>query len=594
MSFKLNVNAREFVDALSNAGGVAGVFKRTAVGAFSGIAASAQGLVSAMHQINGAVELVGRGLGALKSAGSQMTGALDLAGDLEQTKVAFRVMIGDATKANALIGEAKQLADESPYGDKEILAGVRALVAYGEGADTVVESLRRVGDVASGVNQPLNEIADIYGKARVQGTLFAEDINQLTGRGIPILQQFAKQLGVGVDQVKQMASEGKVTFAMLEEAFKAMTSEGGQFNGMMAEQSTTYKGLLSTLSAGWDNLKVAFSTPIMESLKPILEEGIGLIDSMKTGAEGVGKAIGDWVNYMSAAFKAGQGWDALMLDMQIGLLKVVNFFGGKMSGMFDFIGDQLDELVSGATVMLAKLNPMMGADEYAQFVETAADDLDKKKKDRAAKTAAGPFADTIKELMGEREKLMRKVDPNKDQRESAQAIGNEISAKNALAAAQNAGRDYAADQLRQEAIELSRLQAEELTKAAVAPVEEQSEAAKEQKAAATEQAKAAKTQLEASKPKVALDLSGAGKGRLSAAESLAKRYDRMSGYDKAKYGSFADFAKSQRLDIGSMKAPDLQRLRTISMVKDGKDVSVQELQSIRGYLESLGKNIGAM
>ncbi|MCP5535382.1 MAG: hypothetical protein H7A51_04010 [Akkermansiaceae bacterium] len=42
------------------------------------------------------------------------------------------------------------------------------MIAFGEGADTVPETLRRIGDVSAGIQAPVNEIAELYGKARVQ------------------------------------------------------------------------------------------------------------------------------------------------------------------------------------------------------------------------------------------------------------------------------------------------------------------------------------------------------------------------------------------------------------------------------------------
>jgi tape measure domain-containing protein len=41
----------------------------------------------------------------------------------------------------------------------------------------------------------------------VQGRLFGEDINQLTGRGIPIIQEFAKQFKVSETQVKKLVAQ---------------------------------------------------------------------------------------------------------------------------------------------------------------------------------------------------------------------------------------------------------------------------------------------------------------------------------------------------------------------------------------------------
>ena len=76
---------------------------------------------------------------------------------------------------------------------------------------------------------PVNEIAELYGKARVQGRLFAEDINQLTGRGIPIIQELAKQFGVSDSEVKKLVESGKVGFPNIERSFMDMTSQGGKF-----------------------------------------------------------------------------------------------------------------------------------------------------------------------------------------------------------------------------------------------------------------------------------------------------------------------------------------------------------------------------
>jgi len=81
----------------------------------------------------------------------------------------------------------------------------------------------------------------------VQGRLFAEDINQFQGRGIPILQELATVLGVSTAEVKNLVEKGKVGFPELEQAFQRMTNNGGQFAGMMEAQSQTLGGLFSTL-----------------------------------------------------------------------------------------------------------------------------------------------------------------------------------------------------------------------------------------------------------------------------------------------------------------------------------------------------------
>jgi len=107
------------------------------------------------------------------------------AANFEQTKIAFTTLIGDAAKAEETLARLRKLGAETPFEFPELADAGRKLIAFGEGADTVPETLRRIGDVSAGIQAPIGEIAEIYGKARVQGRLFAEDVNQLTGRGTP-------------------------------------------------------------------------------------------------------------------------------------------------------------------------------------------------------------------------------------------------------------------------------------------------------------------------------------------------------------------------------------------------------------------------
>jgi tape measure domain-containing protein len=169
------------------------------------------------------------------------------AADFESTQVAFATLIGDAAKAEETLAKLRKLGAETPFEFPELADAGRKLIAFGEDADTVPETLRRIGDVSAGIQAPVGEIAELYGKARVQGRLFAEDINQLTGRGIPVIQELARQFGVSDSQVKKLVETGQVGFPAIERAFIDMTSEGGKFAGMMAQQSRTTKGLFSTL-----------------------------------------------------------------------------------------------------------------------------------------------------------------------------------------------------------------------------------------------------------------------------------------------------------------------------------------------------------
>lgn len=207
--------------------------------------------------------------------------SIALAAGFEQTEVAFGTMLGSADKAKQIMKDLFEFSAKTPFQFEEVSSAGKTLLAFGVSADDVKDTLRRLGDVAAGIGAPLGDIAEIYGKAKVQGKLFAEDINQLTGRGIPIIQALAKVLHVTDGEVKQMVSDGKVGFPELQKAFQGLTDQGGQFSGMMEAQSQTLSGLWSSLK---DNVELALA-----GIGKTLVENLNLKDLLATATEWIGR-----------------------------------------------------------------------------------------------------------------------------------------------------------------------------------------------------------------------------------------------------------------------------------------------------------------
>lgn len=268
------------------------------------------------------------GIGTALAGGAAAVGvgvkAVNAAADFEQTKVAFTTLIGDAAKAEDTLAKLRELGAKTPFEFPELADAGRKLIAFGEGADTVPETLRRIGDVSAGIQAPVNEIAELYGKARVQGRLFAEDINQLTGRGIPIIGELAKQFGVSDSEVKKLVESGKVGFPAIEQAFISLTSEGGKFHGMMEAQSKTTAGLFSTLKDTINEVFLTLGEPINDAIRPLISEAIALVQKLAPLAAEAGKRVKEAVQFVIAAFQSGQMLDLVVSSLKLGFAVAVN------------------------------------------------------------------------------------------------------------------------------------------------------------------------------------------------------------------------------------------------------------------------------
>lgn len=223
--------------------------------------------------------------GALAGAG---IAAIKFAGNLEQTQLALEVLLGDAAKATQIKDEWTQLAAATPFDSADIDEAGKKLLAFDIEANKVTDTLRRIGDISAATGSSISDIADIYGKAKVQGRLFAEDINQFQGRGIPVLQSLAKVLGVAETEVRDLVSEGKVGFPELEQAFNLMTDEGGKFNGMMEKLSTSTLGKFNSMVdnaqltlASFGDILLPIANDAIDAISGTLEELQGLDDGSK-------------------------------------------------------------------------------------------------------------------------------------------------------------------------------------------------------------------------------------------------------------------------------------------------------------------------
>lgn len=261
---RLGVDGRKFQSGLSKARGETRSFAADVTKIVSGIA---------LYDI---------GKSAVTSVFGLARETVNLAATAETAAVQFKVLTGSASSAAAVMDEINKFAADTPFESMEITQAAKQLIAFGGSAGTVIGELRTLGDLSAGMGIPLTELAEIYGKARIQGRLFMEDINQLQGRGINISAELAKEFG----NVREAVEKGQVNFGHLERALKAMTSEGGAFAGMMQDMSKTFEGQTSTLL---DNIK-AIGRDIGEMILPRLTEMVDQSNKVLAAFNALGDA----------------------------------------------------------------------------------------------------------------------------------------------------------------------------------------------------------------------------------------------------------------------------------------------------------------
>lgn len=233
----------ELLDRIS--GGLDRVNKK--MDALKGSTAEAKKGLSGLENMSDRVKRSLMGLGMAFSMKGLVSEVANVRGQFQQLEVAFNTMLGSADKADALMAQLVRTAAITPFDLESVAQGAKQLLAYGLKAENVNETLTRLGDIASGLSMPLNDLVYLYGTTMNQGRLYTEDLNQFTGRGIPMIQELAKVFGVAESKVKELVEAGKVGFPEVQKVIENLTGEGSKFGGMMEEQSKTITGQISNI-----------------------------------------------------------------------------------------------------------------------------------------------------------------------------------------------------------------------------------------------------------------------------------------------------------------------------------------------------------
>lgn len=233
----------ELLDRIS--GGLDRVNKK--MDALKGSTAEAKKGLSGLENMSDKVKRSLMGLGMAFSMKGIVSEVANVRGQFQQLEVAFNTMLGSADKADALMAQLVRTAAITPFDLESVAQGAKQLLAYGLKAENVNETLTRLGDIASGLSMPLNDLVYLYGTTMNQGRLYTEDLNQFTGRGIPMIQELAKVFGVAESKVKELVEAGKVGFPEVQKVIENLTGEGSKFGGMMEEQSKTITGQIRNI-----------------------------------------------------------------------------------------------------------------------------------------------------------------------------------------------------------------------------------------------------------------------------------------------------------------------------------------------------------
>lgn len=301
--------------------------------------------------------------GVVQSAASGVAGfagnVVNLGANLESVETNFAVFLKSTDKAKDLIAELNKFAADTPFSQNQIFGQSEKLLGFGFAANEITDTLQRLGDISGGSADKLDGLVLALSQVKAKGTLQGEEFLRFAERGLST-EIFAKSLGVTEDKVKKLVSDGKVSFADLQKAIKLATDEGGRFSGVLAAQSKTFTGLLSTLTGNFEQLQGEIGKLLLPVLKEVVIAANDIISGINV--EGIGET------FEKAAFRVkpflntlASGFNENILPALIRFRDTVQDAFDKLSSFFDGVNKNgeaanfLKSILNGVTVAFETL-----------------------------------------------------------------------------------------------------------------------------------------------------------------------------------------------------------------------------------------------
>lgn len=241
--------------------------------------------------------------------------------EFELQRVSLGAIIQDQERANELFSEIKSFALSSPLTILDLTTYTKQVAAYGIETDKLFETTKRLADISVGLGVDMSRATLFYGQVFATGYLRASELRQATEMGLPLVDKLAKKLEelngkeYSAADVMDLISKRAISFELVEQVFKDMTSAGGEFYNMQVKQSQTLFGL-------WSKLGDAASMMYDEignspSVNAAMKEAIELITSLMENWQNVGivlsataAALGTYVVSMKNAALAAKALGA--------------------------------------------------------------------------------------------------------------------------------------------------------------------------------------------------------------------------------------------------------------------------------------------
>lgn len=185
---------------------------------------------------------------------------IEVRSQYEMNERALGILINSAERGTQIFNELSQMALVSPYTLIELSAAAKQLTAYDIAAKDVVDTTRRLADMAAAVGIPIERLTYALGQVKAYGYLNARDARMFANAGIPLVKNLSEYYTelegrlVSTADIYDRIKKKQIGYEEVMSTISKMTDEGGKFFDFQAKMAETLKVQLANLTLAWNNM----------------------------------------------------------------------------------------------------------------------------------------------------------------------------------------------------------------------------------------------------------------------------------------------------------------------------------------------------
>lgn len=253
----------------------------------------------------------------------------------------FDRFIGNSEKTKDLLSELSNFSAKNWLDLQNVRDTANSLLELWTSAEDIIPTMQSLGDISAWTWTSMEDLTGILKDITTEWKLTKDTFNDLIKAWVPIGDQLAEDLWKTVDEVKELASEWKITDEQVSTAFQHMSEEWGAFFNAMSENATTFQGRWNTLKTTLVTLWESVASWVMPAFEWLMEDAQNTTDALmetwQTGESWMKKiqqALYAVVNTIRGVIKYISSWWAVWWTIFSWAYTVVQWFATDVGNIF--------------------------------------------------------------------------------------------------------------------------------------------------------------------------------------------------------------------------------------------------------------------